>query len=74
MADTEFPKIIWVRMLKRLQDLVARFQAFAHRGKFNTILEECLSVDGNDRHRIMSIVIDQQDFDFHGGGGSKKLA
>ena len=64
IAD-DYPKIIWIRMLKRPQNLV-NGTVFTHRRKFNSILKERL-LDGNAAvHHIMSIDIQQQDFDIGG--------
>ena len=60
LIDEDFLKIIWVRMLKRPKNIVSL--AFALRGKFNTILKERLADGYEDRHRIMSIEVQPEDF------------
>ena len=60
----EFLKIIWVHMLKHPQSCIG---AFALQGKFNSILEECLLDGSKECHRIMSIDIDLNEFDYSGG-------
>ena len=51
-------------MLKRPQSCIG---AFALRGKFNSILEECLLDGSKEHHDIMSIDIDLNEFDYSGG-------
>ena len=65
VIGSNYPKIIWVRMLKRPVELTK--QVFTLRGKFNTILEECLHDGKKDDHLIMSIEVQTQDFDVSGG-------
>ena len=69
------PKVIWVRMLKRPDNLKHSVYsdqaspsqaAYALRGKFNSILEECLFDGKADRHQIMSIELNPQGFDLTG--------
>ena len=70
--DSEHPQVIWVHMLKcpkmpnttdtaglLLQDMQ---DIFSLRGKFNSIIEECIFEDGHGKHFIMSIEVDQNDF------------
>ena len=67
-----YPQVIWVRMLRRpsrISDAVSirTRKALALRGKFNSILEERL-FNGIDKvHRIMSIEVESNEFDFTGG-------
>ena len=64
LVDEEFPKIIWVRMLKRPKELAKGVLAL--RGKFNSILEERL-LDGNkENHYIMSIDVSEMEFNATG--------
>ena len=57
-----YPKIIWVRMLKRPGTVDSEFNktVFENRGKFNSVLEELL-LDSRD-HRIMSIEVNPLGF------------
>ena len=65
LIEDGYPKLIWVRMLKRSQNIVDG-KIFNFRGRFNSILEERL-LDGNsDQHHIMSIDIQHDDFDVGG--------
>ena len=51
LIDPEFPKTIWVRMLKRPKlDLPTTQEICVLRGKFNSILEERLHEDGRGKH------------------------
>ena len=60
----QFPKLIWVRTLKRPQSMGNAL--FNLRGKFNSILEERL-MDGNaSNHYIISIEVDTQEFHITG--------
>ena len=54
-----YPRTIWVRMLKRPNpdELKNLDSAFGLRGKFNSILEEQLLDGRADEHHIMSIVV-----------------
>ena len=63
----EFPKIIWIRMMKRPNlKSPAAVSTFAMHGKFNSILEERLH-DGNaDNHFIMSIKVTSEEYDMTG--------
>ena len=64
LVDEEFPKIIWVRMLKRPKELAKGVLAL--HGKFNSILEEQL-LDGNkENHYIMSIDVSEMEFNATG--------
>ena len=63
-----FPKIVWVRMLKRPKlDAPAAIRTFALRGKFNSILEERLQDGNTDNHFIISIDVPLHTFDLSGG-------
>ena len=56
--------MVWVRMLKRPQ--VQPGSMLLLRNKFNSILEERL-LDGNvDSHHIISITVNQEEFDLQG--------
>ena len=59
-----YPKTIWVRMLKRPnpEELKSLDLAFGLRGKFNSILEECLLDGRSDEHHIMSIIVQPDHF------------
>lgn len=67
VCQDDQPKIVWVRMLKR--PAVVRLDSsniYALRGKFNSILEEHIQ-DGNaDNHYIISIEVDNDNFDLTG--------
>ena len=64
-ADGLLPRFIWIRMLKRPKSLSEK-DIFSLRGKFNSILKECL-LDGNEKsHHIMSIEVDDSKFDLSG--------
>ena len=60
----EFPKTIWIRMLKQpnIEELKMINIAFTLRGKFNVILEERLLDGDSENHHIMSIVVDDEKF------------
>ena len=71
----EETKIIWVRMLKRPShgsddtpwDDISPYQAALNlRSKFNSILEERLFDGNGEAHRIMSIEVNQREFDITG--------
>ena len=66
LIEEGFPKMILVRMLKRPKYFAADL-VFSLRGKFNTILEERLNDGVADNHRIMSIEVNEEDFDYSGG-------
>ena len=67
-GEYEDPLVIWVRMLKHPKPQHAdsanliQQNVFSLRGKFNSIMEECIFEDGNGKHFIMSIEVDQNDF------------
>ena len=63
----DFPKSIWIRMLKRpVNQLKENAELFGLRGKFNSILEDRL-LDGNaENHHIMSIEVAANHFDLAG--------
>ena len=64
MLDDEFPKIVWIRMVKRPK---LSNHLYSLRSKFNVILEDRLQ-DGNaDNHFIMSIDVNLNEFDLTGG-------
>ena len=63
--EDNFPRIIWVRMLKR--PTYVGGEKFTLRGKFNTILEERLGDGLADTHRIMSIDVSTENFNHVGG-------
>ena len=66
VIDDEFPKIIWVRMMKRPQN--TEFQhLFSMKGKFNSILEERLLDGKADNHFIISTEVDLKEFNCSGG-------
>ena len=69
LLSEEFPKIIWIRMLKRpkIQSNLTLFHnVYNLRGKFNSILEERLQ-DGNaPNHYLMSTDIPEGEFDISG--------
>ena len=69
---SSYPKVIWVRMVKRPQfNLENKNTPFSFRGKFNAMLEERLQdelqQDSKTPHLIMSVEVQQTDFDFLGG-------
>ena len=66
MSD-EFPKIVWVRMLKCPKlNLTNNKAIYQLRSKFNAILEERLRDGKADNHYIMSIHVSLNDFDLTG--------
>ena len=60
----EYPKTIWIRMLKRpsVDNLKSLNNAFSLRGKFNVVLEERLLDGDAENHHIMSIVVQDEYF------------
>ena len=65
-----FPKVIWVRILKRplLQWATPHIkEMLSLRGKFNSILEERLWDSKDGFHYIMSIEVDSNSFNLTGG-------
>ena len=65
-VTTAHPKIVWIRMLKRPEITTNGSiikSIVPNRGKFNSILEECIAEDGGDTHHIMSIEVDKSEFD-----------
>ena len=63
LLDTEnFPKIVWVHMLKRPKSLVSDGSLFSVRGKFSSILEEHLMDGHANCHHIISIEVDLNEF------------
>ena len=66
VIDDKFPKIFWMRMMKRPQN--TEFQhLFSMKGKFNSILEERLLDGKADNHFIISIEVDLKEFNCSGG-------
>ena len=68
IISEQHPYVIWVRMLRRPKDITADTSTvFSLRGKFNSILEERLLLDGKDeRSRIMSLDVRPDEFDRQG--------
>ena len=67
VINDPFPKIVWVRMIKRPKlELSSSQELCALRGKFNSLLEERLNEDGKGRHFIMSIEVKPNEFDLLG--------
>ena len=64
MYCDEYPKIVWVRMLKRpsSESFMPHHKIFGLHGKFNSILEERLMDGFHDHHRIMSNVVPPDGF------------
>ena len=62
--EETFPKLIWVRMLKRPAHLVSL--SFTLRSRFNAILEDQLGNGNVKNHLIMSIEVPPGDFDLAG--------
>ena len=62
------PTFIWVRMLRCPHNIISEKSKalFALRGKFNSILEERLAEDGSGMHHLISIEINDENFDFTG--------
>ena len=60
-----YPKIIWIRIPKcpMIQGTQLIPNAFHLRGKFNSVLEECLHDGKDDVHKIMSIDVPHTSFD-----------
>ena len=68
VIDDEYPKLIWVHMMKRPKNLSPEFNhIFALRGKFNAILEERLMDGKAENHYIMSTEVYLNEFNFTGG-------
>ena len=68
VIDDEYPKLIWIRMMKRPKNLNTKFDnLFAMRSKFNSILEERLLDGKAENHFIMSIEVDLNQFNISGG-------
>ena len=67
VIQENYPKIIWSRMLKRPNQvsLLGQSKTIVLRGRFNTILEECL-FEGPDNLHLISIEVDEADFDLTG--------
>ena len=57
----DYPKVVWVRMLKRPMDLAVSHLTLGLHGKFNTALEDNLS-KASDKHHLISIEVDINDF------------
>ena len=69
MVTSSHPKIVWIRMLKcSASDYEGSINKniFPVRGKFNSILEQCILEDDDDIHRIMSILVDAENYDAWG--------
>ena len=58
----DYPKVVWVRILKCLIDLATSHLTLGLRGKFNTALEDNLS-KASAKHHLISIEVDVNDFD-----------
>ena len=67
LPERDITRIIWVHMIKcPAVDSEAQKEAQNLRGKFNSILEERLADQINDSHRIISIEVCPDEFDFTG--------
>ena len=60
-----FPKVVWIRMLRRPSKIADSHRILSLRGKFNQALEDNLAI-ASDKHHLMSIEIDEEDFDHWG--------
>ena len=66
-VEDKYPKLIWVRMIKRSKPLADNEQSlFNLRGKFNSILEERIADGKPHHHKIMSIEMRSDEFDRQG--------
>ena len=65
LPDDDIPKIVWIRMLKHLNNLIEG-NVFNFRGKFNSILEDSLLDGKAANHYIMSIDVPFDEFDVTG--------
>ena len=67
LINDKYLQIIWIHMLKRPSriSLLGQGKALALRGRFNAILEE-RSFEGPSNLRLMSIEVNENDFDFTG--------
>ena len=64
----DYPKVIWIRMIKCPQNIELPSIKFAQslRGKYNSLLEECILDGLKDRHCIMSIEVSPEEFSIWG--------
>ena len=64
----DYPKVIWVRMLKRPKDIpvIGFTEALSMRGKFNSIREEMLTVINPGENHLISITVPENDFNMQG--------
>ena len=68
LLGTQYPKIIWVRMIKRPISgaVVFNNSIYQLRGKFNSILEDTLMDGEAENHYLISIDVSESKFDITG--------